>query len=54
MELYCLFGNYLDLCSVVEWVSYDKIFLLLLSCIVDFSEWLKDKYKGFCVLGIRG
>ena len=54
MEAYCLFGNYSDPCGAVKWAPQDKTFEPLLSCTVDLSEWLKNKYKGSGASGIRG
>ena len=54
MESYCLFGNYSDPCGAVEWAPQDKAFVPLLSCTVNLSEWLKDKYKGSGASDIRG
>ena len=53
-EAYCSFGNYSDPCGAVKWAPQDKTFVALLSCTVDLSEWLKNKYKGSGASGIRG
>lgn len=54
MEAYCSFGNYSDPCGAVKWAPQDKTFVPLLSCTVDLSGWLKNKYKGSGASGIRG
>ena len=54
MEAYCSFDNYSDPCGAVKWAPQDKTFVPLLSCTVDLSGWLKNKYKGSGASGIRG
>ena len=41
-------------CGAIEWAKQESSMVPLLSCNVDMSSWLKDKYKGVGASGSRG
>ena len=53
---FCSFGGpgKENLCGVIELAKQESSMVPLLSCNVDMSSWLKDKYKGSGASGSRG
>ena len=50
----CSFGVVSDQCGATSWAAHEKGMVPLLSCEIDMTEWLKEKYKGSGASGARG
>jgi len=50
----CSFGGVSDQCGATSWAVHKTGMVLLLSCEIDMTEWLKEKYKGSGTSGVRG
>ena len=42
----CSFGGESDQCGATSWAAHETGMVPLLSCEIDMTEWLKEKYKG--------
>ena len=43
-----------DQCGATSWAAHEAGMVLLLSCKIDMTEWLKERYKGSGGSGARG
>lgn len=50
----CSFGGVSDQCGATSWAAHETGMVPLLSCEIDMTEWLKEKYKGSGASGARG
>ena len=50
----CSFGGVSDLCGATSWAAHETGMVPLLSCQIDMTEWLKEKYKRSGASGTRG
>jgi len=50
----CSFGGVSDQCGATSWAAHETGMVSLLSCEIDMTEWLKEKYKGSGASGSRG
>ena len=53
MALYSM-GGVSDQCGASSWAAHETGMVPLLSCEIDMTEWLKEKYKGSGASGARG
>jgi len=51
---FCSFEGVSDQCGATSWAAHETGMVPLLSCEIDMTEWLKEKYKGFAASGARG
>ena len=51
---FCSFGGDSDLCGAVDWAPQDKLMIPVLSCKIDMTQWLKNKFKGSGASGSKG
>jgi len=49
MMPFCSFGGISDQCGATSWAAQETGMVHLLSCEVDLTEWLKEKYQGVCL-----
>ena len=42
----CSFGGVSNQCRATSWAAHETGMVPLLSCEIDMTEWLKEKYKG--------
>ena len=54
MIAFCSFGGVSDQCGATSWPAHETGMVPLLSCEIDMTEWLKEKYKGSGASGARG
>ena len=54
MIAFCSFGGVSDQCGATSWAAHETGMVPLLSCEIDMTEWLKEKYKGSGASGARG
>ena len=54
MMAFCSFGGVSDQCGATSWAAHETGMIPLLSCEIDMTEWLKEKYKGSGASGARG
>ena len=50
----CSFVSDNDSCGAVHWAADDTAIRPLLSCNLDMTGWLKNKFKGSGASGMRG
>ena len=46
MMAFCSFGAVSDQCGATSSAAHETGMVPLLSCEIDMTEWLKEKYKG--------
>ena len=54
MIAFCSLGGVSDQCGATSWAAHETGMVPLLSCEVDMTEWLKEKYQGSGASGARG
>ena len=42
----CSFGGVSNQCGATSWAAHETGMVPLLSCEIDMTKWLKEKYKG--------
>ena len=50
----CSFGGVSDQFGAMSWAAHETGMVPLLSCEIDMTEWLKEKYKGSGASRARG
>ena len=46
MMAFCSFGGVSDQCGETSWAAHETGMVPLLSCEIDMTEWLKEKWVG--------
>ena len=53
MMAFCSFGGVGDQCGATSWAAHETGMVPLLSCEINMTAWLKEKYKGSGASGTR-